>query len=105
MIDSVINNNVPGLKELASKWGIRRLAMFGSRASGDASEESDVDILVEFREGMEPSLLGHIRLENELTECFGVRADLSTFKSVEKSKNKSRKTSILSGARDIYLES
>ena len=36
------------------KWGIRRLAFFGSVVRDDFGPESDVDVLVEFNDGRTP---------------------------------------------------
>ncbi len=33
--------------ELAARFGVQRLAVFGSCARGDQREESDIDVLVE----------------------------------------------------------
>jgi hypothetical protein len=36
------------------KHNIRRLSLFGSRLSGDAGQESDIDLIVEFDPGAGP---------------------------------------------------
>jgi predicted nucleotidyltransferase len=47
----------------------------GSRARGDHSAASDLDLMVEFeRDGI--SLLGFCRLENELSQILGMKVDL-----------------------------
>ncbi len=50
--------------------------MFGSRARGDASAESDLDLLVEMERGR--SLLDLIALERELEQLLGVEVDVLT---------------------------
>ena len=35
-------------EEIRTRFGVKKLALFGSVARGDASPESDVDLLVEF---------------------------------------------------------
>ena len=62
------------LPELRHRYGVRTLAVFGSRASATASADSDLDIVVTFEET--PGLLEFVRLENFLTDALGVRVDL-----------------------------
>jgi hypothetical protein len=58
---------------------IRRLSLFGSQARGDARPDSDVDLLVEFDEGMAPGLIGLAAMESELSGMLGGRkVDLRT---------------------------
>jgi predicted nucleotidyltransferase len=53
-----------------------RIGIFGSYAREEHTPESDLDILVKFRNGI--TLLQLIRLENELSEKLGVKVDLVT---------------------------
>lgn len=69
------------LAELCQRYGVRRLLLFGSFARGEADEESDVDLLVEFFPGRTPGL-GFARLQEELTRIFGRRVDLHTLGSL-----------------------
>ncbi|AEG33642.1 nucleotidyltransferase [Thermus thermophilus] len=69
------------LAELCQRYGVRRLLLFGSFARGEADEESDVDLLVEFFPGRTPGL-GFARLQEELTRLFGRRVDLHTLGSL-----------------------
>lgn len=66
------------LAELCRRHGIRRLSLFGSVLRDDFGPDSDVDILVEFEPGRTPGFLGIARIENELSELTGRRADLRT---------------------------
>ena len=66
-----------------------KVGIFGSFARGDNKKDSDIDILVEFKES--PSLLTLIKLENDLSEILGVKVDLVTTGAL---KNKRIKKSI-----------
>jgi predicted nucleotidyltransferase len=57
--------------------GVVRLSLFGSVARGDATTESDVDLIAEFDTTREYSLLDRVRLENLLADLLGVRVDLT----------------------------
>jgi uncharacterized protein len=57
--------------------GIVRLSLFGSTARGDASPESDVDLLAAFDESRKLSLLDVVGIELQLADLLGARVDLS----------------------------
>ena len=52
--------------------------MFGSTARDQATEHSDVDILVEFEPGAPVGLFAFVRLLNFLSDVMGTRIDLAT---------------------------
>ncbi|OYT66952.1 hypothetical protein B6V00_02395, partial [ANME-1 cluster archaeon ex4572_4] len=62
------------------KYGVKKAALFGSVARGEATEESDIDLLIEF-EGRK-SLLDLAGLKLELQELLRRRVDLLTYKSL-----------------------
>jgi len=57
---------------------IMRLSLFGSALRDDFGPDSDVDFLVEFAPGAVVTLLDMARMEDELAELIGRRADLRT---------------------------
>ena len=58
---------------LSGRYPIRRLALFGSWARGDAREDSDVDVMVD----VDPSIgLRFVDLGDELERALGRRVDL-----------------------------
>ncbi len=57
--------------------GIKRLALFGSVLREDFTAESDIDMLVEFQEGVRVGL-SFFRMERELSELLGRKVDLNT---------------------------
>ncbi|WP_457597674.1 nucleotidyltransferase family protein [Hydrogenimonas sp.] len=65
---------------LRERFGVRRLALFGSVSRGEATEGSDIDILVE----MPPSLSDFMALRRFLEERLGATVDLGTFRSMRR---------------------
>jgi predicted nucleotidyltransferase len=67
------------LEAFCKRNGVKSLSLFGSTLKGDATPESDVDILVVFEETARPSLLDIVQMEMELSELVGGRkVDLRT---------------------------
>ncbi len=66
--------------DILRKNGVKRASFFGSIVRGEMTEESDVDLLVEF-EGRR-SLLDLAHLKNELEDAVDRRVDLLTYKSL-----------------------
>lgn len=63
------------------KAGVNRSALFGSCARGEATKESDVDILVELPASL--SLLGYVGLKNELEDVLARHVDLVEYDSIK----------------------
>ncbi|MFW6111283.1 MAG: nucleotidyltransferase domain-containing protein [Thermoproteota archaeon] len=59
-----------------AKRGAVKVAIFGSQIKGEAGPLSDLDVLVEFPESMQVSLLDRAKLQSELSEILGVDVDL-----------------------------
>lgn len=60
--------------------GVRRIAVFGSRARGDEKPDSDLDLLVEFPSGT--TLLDHAGMEQDLSDMLDVKVDLVSWKGM-----------------------
>jgi uncharacterized protein len=58
------------------RFGVETLRLFGSVARGDASAESDVDLLVRFRSA--PSFSSFMKLRIFLEDLLGRKVDLIT---------------------------
>lgn len=61
-------------RELEARFRVKEIGVFGSYVRGEATERSDVDILVDFYEI--PSLLKFIELEEYLEDLLGIKVDL-----------------------------
>jgi len=64
------------IKALAARFGARNLRVFGSRATGSARPDSDLDLLVEFEPGRD--LFDLIELKQALEERTGSAVDVVT---------------------------
>ena len=60
--------------ELAQRYRMRSMGIFGSYARRQQRQGSDFDVLVEFSDT--PSLLKFIEMENHLSDLLGVKVDL-----------------------------
>ena len=88
--------------EFCRKWGIRELALFGSVLRDDFRPDSDIDVLVTFEEGIEPSLDDWLAMEDEIGAVFGREVDLVQRDLVEANRNYIVRKHILRTARAIY---
>ena len=85
---SMANQTVPELNastkeqllEVLRRHEIVRASVFGSVARGEATPESDIDLLVELPPDW--SLFDLVRLERDLTEAVGTRVDVVTYRSL-----------------------
>jgi predicted nucleotidyltransferase len=65
------------LLDLCRKFYVKRLDIFGSAATGGMEESSDVDLLVEFDEQVNPRRFdNYFGLLHSLEKLFGRRVDL-----------------------------
>jgi uncharacterized protein len=58
--------------------GVRHLSLFGSFARNEANDNSDIDLLVEFKPGRPVGLFAFIRLQDYLADLLHRRVDLAT---------------------------
>jgi len=71
-LEEIKNKSVP----LANKYGLKNMSIFGSYASGEHSENSDIDFLVEFFDV--PSILKVMGLREELRRALKKEVDVVT---------------------------
>jgi len=64
------------ITEVCRQNDVAMVGVFGSSARGEATDKSDVDLLVKFKE--KKSLLALVRLERELGMALGRKVDLLT---------------------------
>ena len=68
------------LVDILKKYGVNKIAVFGSFARGEDTPDSVLDIIVEF--SVRKSLFDIVRIERELSEELGIKVDLLTEKSI-----------------------
>jgi predicted nucleotidyltransferase len=68
--------NTDKLIEICRQNDVRKVSLFGSVARGEASDQSDIDLLVEFSK--RKSLLALVALERQLSTALGRKVDLLT---------------------------
>lgn len=75
-----LQNRIADLREaipaLARRYGVEDVRVFGSVARGDATDSSDIDLLVRLQKGR--SLLDLIGFKQDVEELLGVEVDVVT---------------------------
>jgi predicted nucleotidyltransferase len=89
-IRHVLRAEMPFLRK---KYGVQRIALFGSFARDEQSESSDVDLIVELAE---PLGLEFVGLALHLEEKLGCKVDLATLDSLKRSRTNPRYSQIAS---------
>lgn len=84
IVHDISSKLIPILRE----HGVVHASIFGSYARGDYTEESDVDILVEFRAGIKKSLLDLVDLKQHIEDDIGKVVDIVTRKGLDQKINK-----------------
>ena len=59
--------------ELKEKYGVKEIGIFGSYVRGEANQDSDVDILVEFEKPI--GFFKFLELEEYLSNLIGIKVD------------------------------
>ncbi len=86
------------IAELCKKHRVRELSIFGSRARGDETPNSDFDLLVEFLPNAGIGLLEYSRMQIDLSEILETKVDLVTKKGLKLHV----RDSVLADAKPIY---
>jgi len=68
-------------EKLREEYGVKEIGIFGSIVRGEAKEDSDVDILVEFEKPI--GFFKFLELEEYLTNLIGRKVDLVSKKALK----------------------
>jgi predicted nucleotidyltransferase len=79
-LEELLKDKREEILNLAAKHGAYNVRVFGSAARGEAGEDSDIDLLVEFEP--DRSLLDHAALVLDLEEILGRKVDVVTEKGL-----------------------
>jgi predicted nucleotidyltransferase len=71
-----LRSESPTIAKICARYKVAELLVFGSTARGDASQDSDIDLLVTFQSDAAIGLIGFNRLRRELEEGLGRKVDL-----------------------------
>jgi len=83
-MQSIIENNKQTLIELCRKYDVKTMFVFGSASTDDFNEDSDIDILISFKESIsiEKYTDNYFELHCKLEELFNRKVDLITENSL-----------------------
>jgi predicted nucleotidyltransferase len=78
MPNNMIQIDIPfdSIREICLRYEVGELALFGSALSKDFRNDSDVDILVEFKPEAQIGFLALLRMQRELAAIFRHPVDL-----------------------------
>ena len=62
------------IEKIAPKYNLKKVTLFGSRATGKNRDDSDVDLIVDFLSPI--SLMKHISLKFALEDAWNLKVDV-----------------------------
>lgn len=78
MLTSFLQENII---QFLQPYNPERISIFGSYARGEQRPDSDLDILIQFKERI--GLLKLVQIEQELSDKIGVKVDLVTENAIK----------------------
>ncbi len=94
--------NSSDLAHFCQRWGIARLAVFGSVLTDQFRPDSDIDVMVDFLPTARPTLLDLAQMQIELSEILGRPVDLVERTAIERSRNPVRRQMVLEPTEVLY---
>ena len=84
MLKDQLRQALSNARPALSKAGVSHLAVFGSQVRGHGGPSSDLDVLVDVREGTKFSLLDLIGVEHLLTAATGIKVNALMRRSLDR---------------------
>jgi predicted nucleotidyltransferase len=82
-MNKIIEDNILSLRELCKKYDVKTLYLFGSVCSDKFNSDSDIDILISFKDiSVEKYTDNYFELHYKLEELFNRKIDLLTESSL-----------------------
>ena len=81
-MNSDINKIKAKIVKILKEHGIARAGIFGSYARGEHNKNSDIDILIQIRNGKKFSLFDLSGLKINLEEKLGKKVDINTYRAL-----------------------
>ena len=78
------------ISPIAEKYGLKAVYLFGSYARNEATDDSDVDILIDRTDSMIRSMFDMGGLYSDLQESIGKEIDLITSQTLEQASTRKR---------------
>jgi uncharacterized protein len=101
-MNPLVLDKIVELKAFCTKWGVSRLALFGSAVRGQVTPKSDLDFLVDFDSKARPTLFAFVEMQDELADLFGRDVDLVSRRGLARSRNERRRNRIFQEAEVVY---
>lgn len=100
----LVSTAIDAIAEFCRRWNIVEFALFGSVLRDDFRPDSDIDVMVRFRDGTRYSLFDLAQMGDELEAIFGRPVDLLDRTAIEQSANYIRRATILRSTEVVYAE-
>lgn len=78
MLRDEVLNKLRADKAMLDEYHIARIGVFGSVARGEADDDSDIDIVIDFERGRVPGLIGLAGIHTHLEDLLGRQVDIVT---------------------------
>lgn len=83
MLASVVERHLPDVLRICRQEHIESLAVFGSATRDDFSDQSDIDLIVQFAADQRVGLLRLLAIQDRLSKIFeGRSVDLHTLREI-----------------------
>jgi uncharacterized protein len=102
-VQARLNITSEQLIEFCQRWQVAELALFGSVLRDDFHADSDIDMLVTYKQTAKRGLFEKMHMQEEIRSLLHRDVDLVSKKAIERSQNWMRRQNILSSAAVIYV--